>query len=162
MKYFKSCASIEEAKKVYRALLKKHHPDLAGKKGEAVTVEVINQFNQFIDSFVSQSFNSYFEDKDRKPDPETVTPFQEVLKAIIGFNCEIEIIGYWIYCFNAFPVHEQLKALEFWFSSKHRAWVYSGSSKKKYASRLSLDEIRAGKGSQKVENEKQKALKTAV
>jgi hypothetical protein len=105
----------------------------------------------------------YYADKDYKPAPEAVTPFQEGLKAIINLDCEIEIIGYWIYRFRSFAVHEKLKKLEFWFSSKHRAWVYSGSKKKQYASRQTLDEIRVEKGSQKVEKEeKQKALKTAV
>jgi curved DNA-binding protein CbpA len=163
MKYFESCASIEEAKKLYRELLKKHHPDLAGKQGEAVTVEVINQFNQFIESFMSRSFHDYYADKEYQPGPGAVTPFQEVLKAVINLDCEIEIIGYWIYCFKSFAVHEKLRELEFWFSRKHRAWVYSGSEKRKYASRQTLDEIRAEKGSQKVEKEeKQKNLELAV
>jgi len=167
--YFKNCGTIEEAKKLYRKLLIKHHPDHAGKAGEAETIEIINQFNRFIDTFVSDSFNAYYADKDERPDASTVTPFQDVLKKIIDFDCDIEIIGYWIYCFRSYEVRETLKEMGFWFSSKHKAWVFSGSTKSRFYSKKSLDEIRAEKGSCKVnkndkENEKKetrKALKKA-
>ena len=150
MKYFKDCKSIEEAKKLYRKLLLKNHPDHAGNAGQAATVEIINQFNKFIDCFVSDSFNAYYADKDEKPDMSTVTPFQDVLKKIIDFDCDIEIIGYWIYCFRSYVVREALKELGFWFSSKHKSWVFSGGAKTRYYSKKTLDDIRAEKGSCKV------------
>jgi hypothetical protein len=71
---------------------------------------------------------------------------------IINLDCQIEIIGYWIYCFNSKKVKEELKELGFWFSSKHEAWVYSGNPKKKGGT---LDEIRAKKGHRKTEKEEQ-------
>jgi curved DNA-binding protein CbpA len=58
MDYFTGCQSVEEAKKRYRDLLKQYHPDTAGPEGEAATVEIINQFNSFLNSFMSHSFNS--------------------------------------------------------------------------------------------------------
>jgi hypothetical protein len=95
-----------------------------------------------------------------------VTPPQEVLQKIIDLDCQIEIIGYWIYCFNSYAVHEQLKALGFWFSGKHKAWVFSGRAKRLRAGKETLDEIRARKGSQKIEKEEKekedKTLKAAV
>ena len=166
MIFFKQCKSIEEAKKHFRSLLKQHHPDLAGIEGEAITKEIINQFNSFLKSFMSSSFNSYYEDKDWKPDAEAVTPFQEILEKIINFECEIEIIGYWIYCFNSKEVKEQLKELGFWFSGKHKAWVFSGRAKRNIRSNETLDEIRANKGSHKVKKEEKEnqnqPLKIAV
>ena len=115
---------------------------------------------------MSSSFNSYYEDKEWKPGPENVTPFQDILQKIINLDCEIEIIGYWIYCFNSKEVKEQLKELGFCFSSKHKAWVYSGKPKKNIKSKETLDEIRARKGSRKVEKEEQEKekypLKAAV
>jgi hypothetical protein len=167
--FFNTCKTIEAAKKLYRELLLKNHPDHAGKTGEAVTVEIINQFNHFIETFVSRSFDSYYADKDEKPGAETVTPFQEILKKIIDFDCDIEIIGYWIYCFKSYEVREALKELGFWFSSKHKAWVFSGGKKVRFYSKKTLDDIRAEKGSQKVnrndkreeERETRKVLKKA-
>ena len=153
MAYFKHCQTVEEAKKRYRELLMEHHPDHAGDEGEEITKDIIKQFTAFLNGFMSHSFSSYYEDKEWKPEPETVTPFQDILLKIINFDCDIEIIGYWIYCFNSKAFKEQLKELGFWFSGKHKAWVFSGKPKKNIRSKETLDEIRARKGSQKVEKE---------
>jgi hypothetical protein len=153
MNYFEHCQSVEEAKKRYRELLMHYHPDHAGEEGEATTKEIIAQFNTFLNGFMSHSFNSWYEDKEWKPNAEAVTPFQEILRQIINLDCEIEIIGYWIYCFKSKEIKEQLKELGFWFSGKHKAWVYAGKPKKGRAGRETLDEIRVKKGSQKVEKE---------
>jgi len=159
MNYFNHCQSVEEAKKHYRELLMQYHPDHAGPEGEAITKEIISQFNAFLKSFMSQSFNSYYQDKEWKPAPDAETPFQEILQKIIHLDCEIEIIGYWIYCFKSKEVKDQLKELGFWFSGKHKAWIYSGKSKKNITSRETLDEIRARKGSQKVEKKEEEKKK---
>jgi hypothetical protein len=150
MNYFEKCTTIEEAKKQYRKLLMRFHPDHAGDEGETITKEIIKQFKDFLSGFVSNSFNSYYEDKDWKPDADAQTPFKEVLQKIINLDCTIEIIGYWIYCFNSKEVREELKALGFWFSGKHKAWVYSGGAKKGRGGKDTLEEIRAKKGSQKI------------
>jgi hypothetical protein len=167
MDYFSNCQSVEEAKKYYKKLLMQYHPDHAGPEGENITKEIIQQFNSFLNGFMSQSFNSYYEDKEWKPKPDAVYPFQEVLQKIINLDCEIEIIGYWIYCFNSKEVREQLKDLGFWFSGKHKAWIYSGRPKRLRAGKETLDEIRASKGSKKIEKEEQEEkekypLKAAV
>jgi hypothetical protein len=49
--------------------------------------------------------------------------------------------------------------LGFWFSGKHKAWVYSGKPKKGWAGKETLDEIRAKKGSQKIEKEEKEKEK---
>jgi len=162
MKYFEHCQSVEEAKKLYRELLMKYHPDHAGQEGEAITKEVILQFNSFLNGFMSHSFNSYYEDKEWKPAPGAETPFQEILQKIINFNCEIEIIGYWIYCFNSYEVREQLRELGFWFTRKHKAWVYSGKAKRNIAGKETIDELRDRKGSQKVEREEKQKEKNPL
>ncbi|GHU68987.1 hypothetical protein FACS189450_00960 [Spirochaetia bacterium] len=167
MNYFEKCQSVEEAKKLYRQLLKTHHPDHAGEEGENITKEIIAQFNAFLNGFMSHSFNSYYEDKEWKPNAEAVTPFQEILQKIINLDCQIEIIGYWIYCFNSKEVKEQLKELGFWFSGKHKAWIYSGKAKRGRAGKETLDEIRQKKGSQKIEKDEKEQkekypLKVAV
>jgi hypothetical protein len=153
MNYFEHCQSVEKAKKQYKKLLMQYHPDHAGEEGEATTREIIAQFNAFLNGFMSHSFNSYYEDKEWKPGPDAVTPFLEALQKIINLDCEIEIIGYWIYCFNSKEVKEQLKESGFWFSGKHKAWIYSGRPKRLRAGKETLGEIRAKKGSQKIEKE---------
>jgi hypothetical protein len=155
MNYFTNCKSIEEAKKAYRELLKLYHPDHAGEEGEAITKNIIAQFNAFLKTFMSRSYSSFCEENEWEEREETVTRFQDILEKIINLDCQIEIIGFWIYCFNSKDVKEQLKELGFWFSSKHLAWVFSGTHKKRRAGFETLDEIRDRKGSQKV-NKKSK------
>jgi hypothetical protein len=159
MNYFSHCYSVEEAKKHYRALLKQHHPDHAGEEGEAITKEIINQFHNFLNGFMSQSYKTYYEEKEWTAKEGAETPFQEILQTIINLDCTIEIIGFWIYCFNSKEVKDQLKELGFWFSGKHKAWIYSGGIKKGRATKDTLDEIRASKGSQKISKEEQEKPK---
>jgi hypothetical protein len=83
------------AKKIYH--IKENQmrlPDHAGPEGENITKEIIQQFNAFLNGFMSHSFDSYYEDKEWKPGPDAVTPFQEILRQIINLDCQIEIIGY--------------------------------------------------------------------
>jgi curved DNA-binding protein CbpA len=162
MKYFDKCNTIDDAKKLYRELLKQFHPDIAGEAGQENTVKIINEFEKFIDCFMSNSFSEYYADKDETPDMSVITPFQEVLKKIIHLDCDIEIIGYWIYCFNSFSVKYQLKELGFWFSSKHKAWVFSGHNKSRYVTKATLDQLRETKGNWKFERNKSKELEEAV
>jgi curved DNA-binding protein CbpA len=165
MNYFKTCKTIEDAKAWYRKLLLQNHPDHAGKAGEAATIEIINQFNKFVDNFMTDSFHAYYADKDDKPSDDIITPFQDILKKIIDFDCEIEIIGYWIYCFKSYEAREALKELGFWFSSKHKAWIFSGGKKTRFYSKKTLNEIRAEKGSRKVhkaEKEEEKKTRKAL
>jgi curved DNA-binding protein CbpA len=159
MNYFEHCQSEEQAKKRYRELLMQHHPDHAGEEGEATTKEIINQFNAFLKNFMSHSFNSYYEDKEWKPEADTVFEFQDILQQIINLECQIEIIGFWIYCFKSKEIKDQLKDLGFWFSGKHKAWIYSGGIKRGRASKKTLDEIRAEKGSRKVQKEEKEKEK---
>jgi hypothetical protein len=159
MNYFSQCKAVEEAKKHYRELLKQYHPDHAGQEGEEVTKIIIEQFNSFIKNFFSQSFNDYYSDKEWKPAAEAETPFQDILQKIINLECEIEIIGYWIYCFKSYNVRQQLQELGFWFSGKHKAWIFSGMIKKNIASKATLDEIRAKKGSQLIQKEEREKEK---
>jgi hypothetical protein len=56
---------------------------------------------------------------------------------------------------------EQLRELSFWFSGKHKAWIYSGKPKKNIISRETLVEIKK-KGSQKIEKEEKEKVKNPL
>jgi hypothetical protein len=88
-----------------------HRPDRSGEEGKTITKEIFRtlirmRFNAFLNGFMSYSFNSYYEDKEWKPIPDAVMPFQEVLQKIINFDIPIEIIGSKIYCFNSKEVRK--------------------------------------------------------
>jgi len=58
MNYFVDCKTQEEAKKLYKKLVKKHHPDKGG--DEKVFLEVKKQFEEFI-SNDSEKYRRYYE-----------------------------------------------------------------------------------------------------
>ena len=78
-----------------------------------------------------------------------------MLTKIINFDCDIEIIGSWIWVFNSYNYRKELKELGFKYASQKKAWyfhteAFRKSSKKK----LSLDDIRAYYGTTKIERNK--------
>jgi len=80
----------------------------------------------------------------------SVANIQEALALVMCNNLKAEIIGQWLYCFANALIGCQLEAVGFWFSYKHRAYVYSGRKKDFPAFDESLDEIRARLGSEQV------------
>lgn len=155
MKWFHKCESVESAKALYRELSKEHHPDLGG---DAEVMKEINaEMDRFLESFIGGRIYAFNEEREKNVNS---TPFVEILRKVVHFNCRIEIIGFWIYCFESKEIREELKELGFWFSGKHKAWVFSGMKKKCYRSGLSIEEIRSRWGSslvrEKEEEEKRR------
>jgi len=151
MKIFKECQSIEDAKILFRSLAFKNHPDQGGTE-EGFKL-LMSEYESFLNGFIFNRFESAGE---KRTKGASVIHFQEILNKIIQFNMDIEIIGFWIYAKSSFEYKDQLKELGFWFSGKHKAWVYSGGAKIRRASGMSLDEIRVAHGSEKMREEKQR------
>jgi hypothetical protein len=80
----------------------------------------------------------------------SVANIEDALFLAIRFGIKSEIIGGWLYCFTTPLIGCQLETVGFWFSEKHRAYVYSGFPKEGLADEESLDEIRSRLGSEKV------------
>jgi hypothetical protein len=115
----------------------------------------MNEYEFFLNCFVADRFAEAGE-RTGNTDHHV---FQDILNEIIHFNMNIEIIGFWIYATSSYDYKDQLKELGFWFSSKHKAWVFNGGSKKRRASKYSIDEIRRAYGSDTVsEEEDRKAV----
>ncbi len=150
MNIFKDCKSIEEAKTLFRTLAFKNHPDQGGTE-EGFKI-LMTAYEIFLNGFVADRFA----EAGARTKGASVVHFQEILNVIIEFNMDIEIIGFWIYAKSSYEYKEQLKDLGFWFSGKHKAWVYSGGAKIRRASRMTLDEIRATHGSEKMRSEKER------
>ena len=79
-----------------------------------------------------------------------VYDFQEALSLVTRYHIKAEIIGQWLYCFTTDLIGVQLKAIGFWYSYKHGAYVFSGRPKGGPADDESLDEIRSRLGSKQV------------
>ena len=141
--YFSTCKTLKEAKTLYHTLMMENHPD---KGGSVETSKEINlAFEAFCKRYMGDAFTVYANETGRTVYAD-VNTFAAMLHKIIDLNCTIEVIGYWIYCTDSYAVKDTLKGLGFWFSKKHKAWIYSGSAKKRIASKLTTDDVRALKG----------------
>jgi hypothetical protein len=81
---------------------------------------------------------------------EPVENKQGIINLVINKRIKSEIIGHWLYCFTTELIGVQLLSIGFWYSFKHRAYVYSGSNKEGIADDETLDEIRSRLGSRQI------------
>lgn len=152
MNWFFTCKTLDEAKKIYRDLMKKYHPDLGG---DTATAQAINAaYDAFCNRYMHDSFTSY-EQTSGKTAYANRDTFGYILRQVMGLNVKIEIIGYWIYCFDSYESRTELQGMGFWFSKKHKAWVFSGGKKKLIKSKYSTDDIRNMHGSEVIKEKEE-------
>ncbi len=144
MNYFNECKDFTEAKKVYKNFAKKLHPDCGG--SEADFKELLKQY----DAFMNATTSSIFENSDREVNPEDIVIFSHIIKEIMKFDIDIQVIGTWIYAFNSYFYKEELKKLGFWFSKKHKAWIFSGRKKRCIKTKNTLEDNKKEYGCKKV------------
>jgi len=76
-----------------------------------------------------------------------VADIQQALLLVMRNHIKAEIIGQWLYCFTTPLIGFQLETIGFWYSFKHRAYIFSGTPKKYPADEETLDQIRFRLGS---------------
>jgi hypothetical protein len=138
MRYFDSPLTLDEAKKIYWKAAQVCHPDHSG--SEEDFKDLNSQFQAYCRRAMKFAFG---EVGDEKTGTHNAGSFADILAQAMRLNCRIEIIGFWIYAFDSLSVKDQLKDLGFWFSGKHKAWIYSGSVKRRIHTRLSTDDNRS-------------------
>lgn len=158
MKYFKSCRTIEDVKKLYRELAKKLHPDCGGNAEEfkAMMNEYRDAFERYKNIHTTAEGTTY-----EKETTETPEQFADIINQVIHFDgVHIEIIGTWIWLSgNTMLYKDQIKAAGFWWSKSKMAWYYNGSDKKtRRRGRYSMDKLREMWGTQEVETEGRRKL----
>lgn len=166
MKYFKDVSTLEEQRRQYKELLKKHHPDNANGSTEA-TQEINSEYDRLFkvlkDKHESKSdkttdstahtgssynANTYDWENDRS--------LREVLQKIINFDgIEIELVGAWIWVSgNTYNYKKDLKELGFkWASQKKQWYFHTDAFRKRSHKSLSMDDIRSYYGSTKVQTD---------
>ena len=145
IKEFSEVIGINEAKKVYKTLAKKLHPDVGGSEEEFKLLNAI--YNDFIE-------NKIYFSNDFKIDLD----LEKIISQILHFeNITIELVGSWIWLSgDTKEIKDKLKELGFKWASKKKMWYY-GEMKGKSHGEKSLDEIKDKYGSKtfkKKENEK--------
>ena len=163
-KYFKAdhTTTIEDAKKQYKRLVLKFHPDLAAKNGISVeeATKACQTINAEWDYLRKHNYNIH-ETKDggtytdwNQDMPDEVTErYADIIEQLVRMEgVLIEICGSFIWLSgNTYAHKADIKALGFRWASKKKMWFLAPQGwRKKGRRELGMDEIRATYGSQKV------------
>ena len=146
--YFANVKTIDELKQQYRTLARKLHPDNGGSK------EAMQELNKQYDELFKKVKNTYTKSDGTtytRDNNEDIHAYTSIINSIISLNCDIEIIGSWVWCFNAYECREVLKNLGFRWANKKKAW-YWHSEEDTCSSHKStpMEEIREKYGSTQV------------
>ena len=146
-KWFTGVTNIEDLRKKYRELLKIYHPDNGG------NVTDMQSINAEYDTLFADLSKVHKSDKQSYTHEENER-FKAILNEIIAFNMTIEVIGSWVWCFNAYPYKDRLKTLGFTWCSKKKAWVWHDEPYHRHHRKdIPLSHIRQKYGSQTIRNQ---------
>ena len=145
LKEFQDIEGINEAKKIYKTLAKKLHPDIGGSEED---FKILNEiYNNLIEHKIYFSNSS-------KIDIE----LEKIISLILHFeNISIELVGSWIWVSgDTKEIKDKLKELGFKWASKKKMWFY-GEMKGRNPQEKSMEEIKSKYGSETLKsNEKKK------
>ena len=169
MKYFKNVSTLEELRKQYKELLKKHHPDNVNGSTEAtqeINAEYDQLFKMLKDKHESKTADS--KDGNAKTDFNNMKynftediKLREMLNKIIGFDgITIEIISNWIWISgNTYNYKNELKKSGFKWASQKKMWYWKSEIyQKKSRKTLSMNDIRNYYGSVKIQSTELRAI----
>lgn len=147
LKEFKNVEGINEAKKIYKTLAKKLHPDMDGGSEEAFKI-----LNAVYTDLIEHKI--YFSN-DFKIDVE----LEKVISLILHFeNITIELVGTWVWVSgDTKEIKEKLKELGFKWASKKKMWFY-GEMKGRNPNEKSMDEIKSKYGSETLKSKEKKQI----
>ena len=145
LKEFQDIEGINEAKKIYKTLAKKLHPEIGGSEED---FKILNEiYNNLIEHKIYFSNSSKFD-----------IELEKIISLILHFeNINIELVGSWIWVSgDTKEIKEKLKEIGFKWASKKKMWYY-GEMKAKNPNPKSMEEIKTKYGSETLKsNEKKK------
>ena len=172
-KYFSNVNDLQELRKQYKNLLKKHHPDNGGNVAD---MQEINAEYDILFKALKNRHESKTADGSRTDtagsdtkstynenmyDWENDKALREALEKIIAFSgIEILICGQWIWVSgNTYSYRKELKEIGFKFASQKKQWYYHTEIfRKKSRKTLSMDDIRSYYGSTSVQTMQRELL----
>ena len=118
LKYFIGVETIEELKKKYKELAKKHHPDLGGNKEKFQ--EINNEYDKLLENLKSN----------KKANTKDNDNFKDIINELIKYNeLTIEIIGSWLWVSgNTYPLRDSIKKLGMLWSKGRKKWYYTNDN----------------------------------
>ena len=143
---FKGVERINEAKKIYKTLAKKLHPDIGGDEESFKLLNAI--YNDLIEHKI------YFSN-DIKIDIE----LEKIISLILHFeNITIELVGSWVWVSgDTKEIKEKLKEIGFKWASKKKMW-YFGEMQSKNPTPKSMEEIKSKYGSETLKTKEKKEI----
>jgi hypothetical protein len=146
LREFREVTGINEAKKIYKTLAKKLHPDVGGSEEE---FKILNSvYTDLIEHKI------YFSN-DIKIDIE----LEKIISLILHFeNITIELVGSWVWVSgDTKEIKEKLKEIGFKWASKKKMW-YFGEMKSKNPTPKSMEEIKNKYGSETLKTKEKKEI----
>ena len=147
LREFREVTGINEAKKIYKNLAKKLHPDMVG--GDEESFKLLNAiYTDLIEHKI------YFSN-DFKIDVE----LEKIISLILHFeNITIELVGSWVWVSgDTKEIKEKLKEIGFKWASKKMMW-YFGEMKSKNPTPKSMEEIKGKYGSETLKTKEKKEI----
>ena len=151
MKWFdeSKIKTLDDLKKFYRPLVKKHHPDAGGKTRDMQ--EINAEYDILFERLKAQHNARADAGKGWRTD-ETADDFKRILEILLRLDgLEIELCGSWLWIGGSTMKHkEALKAAGCQWCSKKKLWSWKPAGKRGHGYRgtKSMDQIRAKYGSQ--------------
>ena len=146
LREFKGVEGINEAKKIYKTLAKKLHPDVGGSEEEFKILNAV--YTDLIEHKI------YFSNE-IKIDIER----EKIISLILHFeNITIELVGSWVWVSgDTKEIKEKLKEIGFKWASKKMMW-YFGEMKSKNPTPKSMEEIKSKYGSETLKTKDKKEI----
>ncbi|AXX94993.1 hypothetical protein [Arcobacter ellisii] len=145
-KKFENIEGINEAKKIYKQLAKKLHPDVGGSD------ELFKMLNSIYNHILE---NGIYFSNESKFDLE----LEKIISQILHYeNLIIEVVGSWIWLSgDTKTIKDKLKELNFKWASKKKMWYY-GEMKGRNPKEKSLEEIKSKYGCETVKTKEKRKL----
>ena len=143
---FKGIEGINEAKKIYKQLAKKLHPDVGGSD------ELFKMLNSIYTNILENGI--YFSNEF-----EFDLEIEKIISQILHYeNIIIEVVGSWIWLSgDTKKIKDKLKDLGFKWASKKKNWYY-GEMKAKNPNPKSMEEIKSKYGSETIKSNEKKQI----
>lgn len=137
---FKGIEGINEAKKIYKQLAKRLHPDVGGSD------ELFKMLNSIYTNIIE---NKIYFTNEFKFDLE----IEKIISQILHYeNIVIEVVGSWIWLTGETKsIKDELKELNFKWASKKKMWFY-GEMKGRNPKEKSMEDIKSKYGCETVKS----------
>src|SRR5699024_9410960 len=146
-KFFTNIKTVEELKKEYRKLAKKHHPDVSNDPNATDIMKALNKEYEVL----HEQLNSNEKVK------HEFTNFTDFINEFLHHDITIDIVGTWVWVHgkDTFAIKDKLKTYGFRWSKKHKKWYHNNGTefkaKKGYKNKMTYNEITLKHGLQRLQ-----------